>query len=104
MSNIAAYQEGYTDGYTDGKASAKHSAIFDVFATHEYRQNRKTAEQKSFTFKDLDIGTFFYNHKKEFYGIKVSRFMYFNLDKNSLCRLNSLDLEQIFYIAYSEVY
>ena len=104
MSNIAAYQEGYTDGYNDGKVFAHKSANFDVFATHEYRQNRRTAKQKSFTFKDLDIGTFFYNHKKEFYGIKVSRFMYFNIDKNSLCRLNSLDSEQIFYIACSEVY
>ena len=83
----------------------KREEIRDVFANQEYHQNRKTAEQCKYAFKDLDIGDFFYNFREEFYGAKLSRFMYFNIDNKSLCRLNIHDSEiKIYYLAYYEVY
>lgn len=76
----------------------------DIFA-HEYHTNRKTATQTKVSLKDLDIGEFFYNYRYEFYGIKLSRFMYFNLDNNSMCRLNVHDSEiKMLYHATYEVY
>lgn len=78
---------------------------FDVFARYEYRQNRKKAPQQAYSLLDLDIGTFFYNFDREFYGIKLSRFMYFNLDTKHLCRSNKYDAKwKELYIAYWEVY
>lgn len=64
----------------------------DIFA-HEYHTNRKTATQTKVSLKDLDIGEFFYNYQNDFYGVKLSRFMYFNLDNKSMCRLNIHDSE-----------
>lgn len=78
---------------------------FDIFAQYEYRQNRRKAQQQIYSLIDLDIGTFFYNYNREFYGIKLSRYMYFNLDKKQLCRSNKLDAkDKVLYIAYWEVY
>ena len=44
--------------------------------------------QLFYGFLDLDIGDFFYNTRLKFYGIKVSRYMYFNIDWKNLCRLD----------------
>lgn len=76
----------------------------DIFSS-EYHTNRKTAEQNKLAFRDLDIGEFFYNYRKEFYGVKLSRFMYFNIDNKSMCRLNIHDSEiKACYRAIYEVY
>lgn len=76
----------------------------DIFV-HEYHTNRKTATQTKLSLKDLDIGDFFYNFRNGFYGIKLSRFMYFNIDNNSLCRLNVHDSEiKMCYRATCEIY
>ena len=78
---------------------------FDIFAKYEYRQNRKKAPQQAYSLFDLDIGTFFYNFEHKFYGIKLSRFMYFNLDTNQLCKSNKyFARHKVLYIAYHEVY
>lgn len=83
----------------------KREEIRDVFTNKEYHQNRKYAKQRKFAFKDLDIGDFFYNFREEFYGIKLSRFMYFNIDNKQLCRSNIHDSEiTMNYLAYYEVY
>lgn len=83
----------------------KREEIRDVFTNLEYHQNRKTAEQCKYSFRELDIGDFFYNFRDEFYGIKLSRFMYFNIDNKSLCRLNIHDSEiKTCYFAWYEVY
>lgn len=78
---------------------------FDMFARYEYRQNRKKAKQQVYSLFDLDIGTVFYNFDREFYGIKLSRYMYFNLDSKQLCRSNKYEGDyKCLYIAYWEVY
>lgn len=78
---------------------------FDIFARYEYRQNRKNAPQHAYSLVDLDIGTFYYNFERNFYGIKLSRFMYFNLDTKQLCRTNKYQARhKVLYIANWEVY
>lgn len=44
--------------------------------------------KKYYGFLDLDIGDFFYNTRGKFVGIKVSRYMFFDIDTKYLCRLD----------------
>ena len=39
-------------------------------------------------FINLDIGDFFYNSRMNFYGIKVSRYMFFDINKKYLSKLD----------------
>lgn len=43
---------------------------------------------KLYGFLDLDIGDFFYNTRMKFYAVKVSRYMYFDIEKKYLSRLD----------------
>lgn len=44
--------------------------------------------ENSYGFLDLDIGDFFYNTRMKFFGIKVSRYMYFDIDQKYLSKLD----------------
>ena len=44
---------------------------------------------KYYGFLDLDIGDLFYNTRTKFYGIKVSRYMFFDIEKRYLSKLDS---------------
>lgn len=50
--------------------------------------NNGIVDHTFYGFLDLDIGTFFYNKRMKFYGIKISRYMYFDIDHNYLSKLD----------------
>ena len=82
---------------------------YDIFSnchiTNKKRVRNMTQEQSKYKFHDLDIGDFFFNYKSYFYGVKVSRLMYFNIDLRCLERINEHDAGIYnYYLATYEVY
>lgn len=51
-------------------------------------ERRNNMDQIFYGFLDLDIGDFFYHTRLKFYGIKVSRYMFFDINLRYLSRLD----------------
>lgn len=83
--NIKDILECNFSGFKDMYIEAATTNIMELFGEDIPKM---PSDKELYGFLDLDIGDFFYNTRAKFYGIKVSRYMYFDIEEKCLSRLD----------------